>query len=71
MNEDFGEMKARLRRMEALLTAEAGRILANLEFARALSQAQRLARDGDRTRGPSPALRAAVERAEALGQGVR
>jgi hypothetical protein len=71
MNEDFGEMKARLRRLETLLRAETGRILANLELARAVSQAQRLARDGDRSRQPSPALRAAVERAEALGQGVR
>jgi hypothetical protein len=71
MNESFGEMKARLRRLEAMLTTENGRILANLEFARAVSQAQRLARDGDRSREPSTALRAAVERAEALGQAVR
>jgi hypothetical protein len=71
MNESFGEMKARLRRLEAMLTTETGRILANLEFARAVSQAQRLARDGDRSREPSTALRAAVERAEALGQAVR
>jgi hypothetical protein len=71
MNESFGEMKARLRRLEAMLTTETGRILANLEFARAVSQAQRLARDGDRSREPSSALRAAVARAEALGQAVR
>jgi hypothetical protein len=71
MNENFGELKARLRRLEGILTADAERILGNLEFARAVSQAQRLARDGDRTREPSAALLAAVDKAELLGRGIR
>jgi len=71
MNDNFGELKARLRKLDGLLTGEQGRILANLDFARALSQAQRLVRDGDRTREPSAALRAAVEKAELLGRGIR
>lgn len=71
MNENFGELKARVRKLNELLTSDNGRILDNLEFARAVSQAHRLVRDGDRTREPAPALRAAVEKAELLGRGVR
>jgi hypothetical protein len=71
MNENFGQLKARLRKLDDLLASETGRILTNLDFAQALSQAHRLLRDGDRTREPSPALHAAVERAEVLGRGVR
>jgi len=71
MNENFGELKARLRKLNEILTGEVGRVLGNLEFARAVSQAQRLLRDGDRSREPSPVLRAAVEKAEVLGRGIR
>ena len=71
MNDNFGELKARIRKMNALLSSDGGRILANLDFARAVSQAERLLRDGDRTREPSPAQRAAVERAELLGRPIR
>jgi hypothetical protein len=71
MNENFGELKARVRKLNELLTSDRYRILDNLEFARAVSQAQRLVRDGDRTREPSPVLRAAVENAEVLGRGLR
>ena len=71
MNDNFGELKARLRKLGGLLTKEPGQILANLDFARAISQAQRLIRSGDRTREPSPAIRAAVEKAEFLGRGIR
>lgn len=71
MNENFGELKARVRKLNELLASHDGRILDNLEFARALSQAQRLLRDGDRTREPSPATRAAVEKAELLGRAFR
>jgi hypothetical protein len=71
MNENFGALKARLRKLDGILAADADRILGNLEFARAVSQAQRLVRDGDRTREPSAELLAAVERAELLGRGIR
>jgi len=71
MNENFGELKVRLRKLNEILTGEVGRVLGNLEFARAVSQAQRLLRDGDRSREPSPILRAAVEKAELLGRGIR
>jgi hypothetical protein len=71
MNENFGELKARLRKLDGILAADAGRILGNLEFARAVSQAHRLLRDGDRTREPSALARAAVEKAEILGREVR
>lgn len=71
MNENFGELKARVRKLNELLTADSGRILGNLDFARAVSQAHRLVRDGDRTREPSAMLRAAVEKAELLGRGIR
>lgn len=68
MNENFGELKARVRRLDGILSGDSGRILDNLDFARALSQAHRLLRDGDRSREPTPALRAAVEKAESLGK---
>lgn len=70
MNENFGDLKARVRKLNELLTGENGRILGNLDFARAVSQAERLLRDGDRTREPPKMLRAAVEKAELLGRGV-
>jgi len=70
MNENFGELKARVRKLNELLSAEPDRILGNLEFARAVSQAQRLVRDGDRTREPSQVLRTAVEKAELLGRAI-
>jgi hypothetical protein len=71
MNENFGEIKTRVRKLNDLLRSDSGLILENLDFARAVSQAQRLVRDGDRTREPSPMLRAAVEKAELLGRAVR
>jgi hypothetical protein len=71
MNENFGELKARLRKLGGILAADSGRILGNLDLARAVSQANRLLRDGDRTREPSPLARAAVEKAEILAREVR
>jgi hypothetical protein len=71
MNDNFGDLKARVRKLNELLTSDGGRILENLDFARAVSQAERLLRDGDRTREPSPATRAAVEKAELLGRSFR
>lgn len=71
MNDNFGELKARVRKLSELLSSDGGRMLENLEFARAVSQAQRLVRDGDRTREPPAPMRAAVEKAEQLGRGLR
>jgi len=63
--------QGRIRKPNELLSAEPDRILGTLEFARAVSQAQRLVRDGDRTREPSQVLRVAVEKAEFLGRAIR
>lgn len=72
MNEAIGELKARLRKMRAMLSPEGGvRILDNTDFAQAVSRADRLMRTADRSRNPSPELRASVERAEVLGQSLR
>jgi hypothetical protein len=71
MNQNFGELKARVRKLNELLSAEPHRILGNLEFARTVSHAQRIVRDGNRTREPSQMLRAAVEKAERLGRAIR
>lgn len=72
MNEAIGELKARLRKMRAMLLPEGGvRILDNTDFAQAVSRADRLMRTADRSRDPSPELRASVERAEVLGQSLR
>ena len=63
MNDTFRDLKARVRRLDEVLTAGAG---SNVEFAQALSQARRLLRRGDRSREPTAQLEALVQRAEAL-----
>jgi hypothetical protein len=65
MNDNFRELKARLRRLDELL---ASRGTVDLEFAQAVSAVRRAAKHGDRTRDPSPELRALLERAENLGR---
>jgi hypothetical protein len=67
MNDEFKELKARVRRLDALLTAHG---TGNVTFAQALSALHRATRRGDRTRGPSPELRGLLEKAEALGRTV-
>jgi hypothetical protein len=71
MNANFADLKTRLRSLNSLLTADSERILGNLDFAQAVSQAHRLLRDGDRTREPAAPLKAAVEKAEQLGRALR
>jgi hypothetical protein len=61
MNDDFRDLKERLRRLDAFLL---GGGLVNAEFAQALSMVRRAAKRGDRTRSPTPELRALLERAE-------
>jgi len=65
MNDNFRELKARLRRLDELL---ASRGTVDVEFAQAVSAVRRAAKHGDRTRDPSPELRALLERAENLGR---
>lgn len=65
MNDNFRQLKARLRRLDELL---ASRGTVDLEFAQAVSAVRRAAKHGDRTRDPSPELRGLLERAENLGR---
>jgi hypothetical protein len=65
VNDSYRELKLRLRKLDETL-AEQGRT--NVDFAQALSRVHRLERHGDRSREPSDALRALLERAEALAQ---
>jgi hypothetical protein len=69
MNEAFGEMKARYRKLNELLSEEGS--AGNLDFARAVSQAHRLLRVADRSRQPTDALRGSIEKAELLGRAIR
>jgi hypothetical protein len=67
MNDNFRELKDRIRKLDALLGAGASR---DLSFAQAVSAVRRAVKHGDRTRDPSPALRALLDRAEALARGL-
>lgn len=66
MNDSFRELKARIRRVDAVLTSVGGNDHADL--AQALSRVQRLVRRGDRSLEPSAELIALLERAEALAR---
>jgi hypothetical protein len=63
MNDDFRDLKARVRRLDAILL-DGG--LASMDFAQALSRLRRAMKRGDRTREPTPELRSILERAELL-----
>jgi hypothetical protein len=65
MNQDFRELKERLRRLEAILM-QGG--LSDTDFAQAVSTIRRATRNGDRTRDPSPHLRSMLEHAEGLAR---
>jgi len=67
MNDNFRELKQRIRQLDALLAAHA---TADLAFAQAVSAVHRAAKHGDRTRDPSLSLRALLEKAEGLGRMV-
>lgn len=67
MNDDFRDLKERLRRLDAILME---RGLSDANFAQALSKARRLSRRGDRTREPSPELRSLLEQAEGLARKI-
>ncbi len=65
MNDSFRDLKARVRRLDEMLSAGGA---ANVDFAQALSQARRVLRRGDRSREPTAELEALVQRAEALSR---
>lgn len=65
MNENFKELKERIRRLDALLVTRGAD---NLPFAQAVSRVRRAMKRGDRTRDPSPELRTLLETAEGLGR---
>ncbi len=67
MNDDFREMKARTRRLDAILV-EGG--ISNADFAQALSRLRRALRRGDRTREPTAELRSMLEQAELLARKI-
>lgn len=65
MNDNYRQLKGRVRKLDELLTA---RGTSHVEFAQALSRVRRAMKQGDRTRDPPPALRALLEKAESLGR---
>ncbi|MEI7703173.1 MAG: hypothetical protein WCK73_01100 [Deltaproteobacteria bacterium] len=67
MNDEFKELKERLRRLDVILL-EGG--LSDANFAQAVSKARRLTRRGDRTRPPTPELRSLLEDAELLARKI-
>jgi hypothetical protein len=67
MNDDFRELKERIRRLDAILVE---RGLSNADFAQALSKVRRATRRGDRTREPTRELRSMLEHAELLARSI-
>lgn len=67
MNDDFRDLKTRIR---ALLTILEDGGLGNPPFAQAVSALQRAERRGDRSRQPSQELKNLLEKAENLGRAV-
>jgi hypothetical protein len=65
MNDNFKELKGRIRKLDELLAA---RGTGDLAFAQAVSAVRRAEKHGDRTRDPSPELRALLDKAETLGR---
>ena len=66
MNDDFKDLKERMRRLDALLERRGAS--EDVGFAQALSSLHRAARRGDRSRAPSPELVNLLERAEGRGR---
>jgi hypothetical protein len=65
MNDNFRELKDRIRKLDGLLVASG---TGNVQFAQALSAVRRAVKRGDRTRDPSPELRGLLDKAETLGR---
>jgi hypothetical protein len=68
MNDTFRELKDRIRKLDALLQQRG--VSANLAFAQALSQLHRLEKRGDRSREPTPEVRALLEKVEGIGRAM-
>jgi len=64
VNDDFAELKLRLRKAEDLLQQGAG--VEQVALAQAISRTRRLVRDADRSRAPTAQLRDAISAVEAL-----
>jgi hypothetical protein len=67
VNDDFRDLKVRLRKLDAMLV---GPGLGHLPFAQAVSAVRRATKSGDRTRKPSPELQGLLEKAENLGRSL-
>lgn len=67
MNENFKELKVRIRTLTDLLATG---LRGSAEFAQAVSAVQRAEKRGDRSRDPSPQLRALLEQAEAIARSL-
>ena len=67
MNDEFRELKARMRKLDVLLESQG---TGNVPFAQALSALHRAEKHGDRARDPSRELRGLLEKAEALGRAL-
>jgi hypothetical protein len=65
MNDNFKELKGRIRSLDELLAA---RGTGNAAFAQALSAVRRAEKHGDRSRDPTRELRVLLEKAEHLGR---
>jgi hypothetical protein len=65
VNDNFKELKDRIRRLDELLAA---RGTGDLAFTQAVSAVRRAEKHGDRSRDPSPELRALLDKAESLGR---
>lgn len=66
MNDNYKDLKGRIRQLQDVLDGRG--MGANLALAQAVSAVKRLERRGDRSRDPSPELRALLEKAEALAR---
>jgi tRNA C32,U32 (ribose-2'-O)-methylase TrmJ len=67
MNDTFRDLKARLRKLDELLSTRGA---GNVELAQAVSRVQRLVRRSDRSREPTAELRGLLERAESAGRNI-
>lgn len=67
MNDNYKDLKGRIRQLQELL--EARGMGGNLALAQALSAVKRAERHGDRSREPSAELRGLLEKAEELARG--
>lgn len=68
MNDNYKELKGRIRQLEDLL--ETRGMGGNLALAQAVSAVKRAEKHGDRSRDPSPELRGLLEKAEGLARTI-